>query len=196
MKQYLYQILVVLCCLFCFTQNTFSQSKNEKYKNVTQHQVGFDFGLGANSFYGENDSYTKVAIDLGVFYENNEKFIIGLDFSLSPKESHEDTGKDGSRSTFVNWDGGAICVEMQVGYKLFSRTSILVGMGNCFVTEFEVMKGYSNLTSYKRGTQKLFSPLVGIIYEFPNAYFNNWYLKYDMAIGDYDRFSLSAGLKF
>ena len=76
------------------------------------------------------------------------------------------------------------------------RTSFLAGLGTCFSSEYEVMKGYSNLTSYKRNSETYLSPILGVMYEFPMVYSGQWYLKYDTAIGGYNRHSLSVGLKF
>ncbi|MCU4162496.1 hypothetical protein [Carboxylicivirga caseinilyticus] len=188
--------LAILIVTLCSFQIAYCQPDEENHNSRIEHQGGFDLGLGVNSFQGEHDNYTKGAIDLGFLYEYNERFIIGLDFSFAPKDQHEDTGIDGSRSTHVEWDVSATCIEMYLGYKAFRRTSILLGMGTCYVTEYDVMMGYSNLTSYKSGNLNLFAPMIGAMYEFPIAFSNSWYLKYDMAIGDYDRFSISAGIKF
>ncbi|OFY31112.1 MAG: hypothetical protein A2X09_15570 [Bacteroidetes bacterium GWF2_43_11] len=190
------KILILVLFALCSLQNGYSQSKAVEDTNIFQPHWGVDIGLGVNSFSGEHDNYFKAAVDFGVIYELKEKFLMGLDLSFSPKEKHEDTGVDGSRSSHEKWDGQAICTEAYIGYSLFNRTSLLGGVGVCFSSEYEVMKGYSNLSSYKRGSKTLVSPIVGIIYEFPLAHFDSWYLKYDMAIGGYDRFSLSAGLKF
>lgn len=181
---------------FCCLQSVYSQLRNGEDTSTFQPLWGIDIGFGANSFSGENDNYLKAAVDFGMIYQLKEKFLIGLDLSFSPKKAYEDTGVDGSRSSHEKWDGQAICTEAYIGYSLFNRASLLGGVGACFSSEYEVMRGYSNLSSYKRGSQTFVSPIVGFIYEFPLAYFNSWYLKYDMAIGGYDRFSLSAGLKF
>ncbi|RIJ46259.1 hypothetical protein D1614_20015 [Maribellus luteus] len=189
------KIIISLCAFFCLN-NGFSQGKSERAGDVFKPQIGIDVGFGINSFSGVNDDYTKIAVDLGMIYELREKFLVGLDLSFSPKENHENTGVDGSRSTHMKWDGQATCVEMYGGYKILNRAWFLGGLGACFFSEYEVMKGYSNLTSYKRSSQTDISPVIGVIYEFPLAYSNTWYMKYDMAVGGYDRFSLSAGLKF
>ena len=176
-----------------FLMDFLIQRKKDEY--VIEEKFAFDFGLGVNSFSGDNDSYSKIAIDFGVIYEQEDRFLLGVDFSFSPRENHEDTGADGSRSTHVKWDGQAICFEAYLGRKMFNRASLFAGAGACFSTEYEVMKGYSNLSSYKRDSKTYFSPVLGVMYEFPMT-FNEWYLKYDMAVGGYDRFSLSVGLKF
>jgi hypothetical protein len=188
--------IILSVCIICYMFSGFSQEKSQKDNSVIEQRVGIDLGLGVNFFSGKNDDYTKVALDLGIVYELREKVLFGIDFSFSPKEKHEDTGGDGSRSTHVEWDGQATCIEAYVGYKAFNRTSFLAGLGTCFSSEYEVMKGYSNLTSYKRNSQTYLSPILGVIYELPMGYSGQWYLKYDMAIGGYNRHSLSVGLKF
>jgi hypothetical protein len=188
--------IILILCLFGYILNGFSQEKNRIVNNSIERRIGIDFGLGINFFSGQNDNYSKLAGDIGIIYEIKEKFLFGLDLSYSPKEQHEDTGVDGSRSTHVKWDGQAICVEAYIGHKLFNMASFFAGFGTCFSNEYEVMKGYSNLTSYKRESKTYFSPIMGVIYEFPKANVNEWYLKYDMAVGGYERYSIGAGLKF
>ncbi|MCT4587024.1 MAG: hypothetical protein N4A71_04320 [Carboxylicivirga sp.] len=187
--------LITLCVLF-YTFKGFTQTKDMPDSILIDQRVGLDIGIGFNSFSGKNDDYTKVAFDLGIIYELKEMYIFGLDFSFSPKEKHEETGKDGSKSTHIKWDASATCIEAYLGHKIFNRASLLGGVGTCFSNEFEVMKGYTNLTSYKRNSKTYFSPVFGMIYGFPMAYESEWYLKYDMTIGNYKRYSLNVGLKF
>jgi hypothetical protein len=196
MKRIEMKKIILTLCFSGYLLNGLSQEKNVKANNVIEQRIGIDFGLGINLFSGENDNYSKLATDIGMIYELKEKFLFGLDLSFSQKKQYEDTGVDGSRSTHVKWDSQATCVEAYIGHKIFNRTSFFAGLGTCFSSEYEVMKGYSNLTSYKRGSQTYFSPILGVIYGFPMAYKNEWYLKYDMAIEGYDRYSLSVGLKF
>lgn len=119
-----------------------------------------------------------------------------MDIAVSPKKDYEDTGVDGSRSTHVEWDGQATCVDLYLGYKLFGRAIFLAGYGVCFIKEYEVMEGYSILSSYERNSLTNYSPMFGLIYEFPASNGNNWYLKYDFSIGNYDRHCFNIGYKF
>lgn len=190
MRIFIIGFFVVYCIPSVFSQDTV-ENRNVKI----DHRVGIDFGFGNNSFSGKKSNYSKFAMDIGVIYELNHKLSFGLDLSFSPLGNYENTGVDGSRSTHFKWDCSATCIETYCGYLLFKRVSGFAGFGTCFSTEYEVMKGYSNLTAYERNSMTYFSPIIGITYGFPKVNFAEWYLKYDMAIGEYDRFTLSVGLK-
>ncbi len=174
------KLFIIILFVFSYSQTIICQN------------YGLDIGLGVNSYEGDNDTYTKIAIDLGLTYKINEKVIFGFDVSVSPKEDHENTGVDGSRSTHEKWDGSATCFEFYGGPKFFKRIFLFGGIGICTTTEYEIMKGYSNLTSYKRGKKNLNSYIIGAIYDFRS----NLYLKYDMTISEYEKYSLAIGLNF
>ena len=190
------RIIIIGFLVLIYIQNGFSQVKNEKTKVVIDHRFGFDLGFGNNSFSGKYDDYSKLAIDLGMIYKLNQKLFFGFDLSFSPLGSYENTGVNGSRSTHFKWDCGATCIEPYIGHRLFDGISLFAGIGSCFSTEYDVKKGYKNLTAYKRNQMTYSSPIIGVTFEIPNVNFIDWYLKYDMAIGEYDRVSFSAGVKF
>ncbi|TRX72381.1 hypothetical protein [Carboxylicivirga sp. M1479] len=181
-------LVAILIC-----HNSFA---DEKIKNVTYNHFGMDIGIGINNFSAEEDKYTKATIDLGLSYELKEKVVFGFDLAFSPMEEYENTGTDGSRSTHEKWDSKATCIEAYLGYHVLNRLFVLGGFGSCIIKEYEVMKGYSNLTAYERSEQTLYSPTLGLMYDFPVSYGTKWYLKYDCSLNHYNRHCINIGYKF
>jgi hypothetical protein len=182
------QLIVLFALITAFNVN--GQEKQE----IITNRFGLDIGLGVNHFNGKEDDYTKLAIDFGLLYEYKEKLLFGFDISFSPKKKYDDTGVDGSRSSHIKWDGKATCYEPYVGYRIYRGLSLLYGFGYCHSQDYEVMKGYKNKSSYKRSSNDEYSQIFGAIYNFEGAYDSSWYLKFDCAIGDYNRYSIGAGL--
>ena len=188
MKALLLSLLIVI---------SINANSQDNYGASWAGKVGLDIGIGINNFSMKNQEYTKYGVDLGLIVSvNNGLWLYGMDFYFSPKQETEDTGVDGSRSTHVEYDASSFCWENYVGYQVSKKIVLTAGLGFCFLKEFDIMKGYSNLTAYEVDKATKVAPVLGLLYDISSNSSDMFYLKYDVALIGYKRHSFSFGVRF
>jgi hypothetical protein len=164
---------LILGAILLFSVLSFGQ-EDEKSK------IGFHFGVGginiSNDYY--NDS--KVSFDVGLLYISKSSFLLSADFIFAPSDSYENTGINGSNSTFEKYDADTFLFDAKVGYLIKKRVGLMVGVSIGSISIYEVKRGYSNLTAYeldkKNVTSLSFATIVPIT--------KNFYLGVNGSLGE------------
>lgn len=135
----------------------FSQFK----KNT--NKFGLHIGFGSldisNDYYNDN----KFSFDCGGLYITKSNIMLSLDGIFASADYYDNTGTNGSNSTFEKYDSDTFLLDAKVGYLIKNKIGVMLGASVGSINIYEVKRGYSNLTAYDIDKKNITSLSTGII---------------------------------
>jgi len=134
--------------------------------NLSSAQNEFGMSLSFGSIDVSNDYYSKsgnFAFGVGVLGILNERVLVSTDFIFKDLGAYDNTGVNGSNSTFEKFDSSVFLFRAKGGYLITNTFGILLGGEIGSLNIYEVMRGYSNLTAYDYDKSMIIQPVVAIL---------------------------------